>query len=256
MAKGKYIGRRIAKLMGMQAAPIPSICPRCNNSGWIPLQGDSLRVEPCGCQGDLRRQQRIAGTGIPKRYEHCTLESFRETSVALKNAKKRVQDFVDEWPNPASGKGLLLMGPCGAGKTHLAVGALLGIIYGDKPGRTLFQNFSDLIQEIQASFDSEHGPRKSELLQPLIQADLLVIDELGAQKPTPWVQDILYYVINSRYNDARTTIFTTNYADQSAESNVESLQGRIGVPLRSRLYEMAWVIDFAGVRDDYRKTKW
>jgi len=246
---------RIAKLVGMQAAPTPAICPRCNNSGWIPLPGDSLRVEPCGCQGDLRRHQRIAGSGIPKRYEHCTLDSFHESSVVLKNAKKRVQDFVDEWPNPASGKGLLLMGPCGSGKTHLAVGSLLGIINGDKPGRVLFQNFSDLIQEIQASFDSEHVPRKSELIQPLIQCDLLVIDELGAQKPTPWVQDILYYVINSRYNDARTTIFTTNYFDQPAESSVESLQGRIGVPLRSRIYEMAWRIDFAGV-EDYRPKKW
>jgi DNA replication protein DnaC len=239
----------------MRIVPTPAACPRCNGSGWIPLPGDSLRVEPCGCQGDLRRQQRIAGARIPKRYEECTLESFVERSVTLRNAKKRVEDFIDEWPNPASGKGLLLMGPCGSGKTHLAVGALLGIIKADKPGRVIFENFSDLIQEIQATFDSDGGPSKSELLHPLIHADLLVIDELGAQKPTPWVQDILYYVINSRYNEARTTIFTTNYFDQPAESSIESLQGRIGVPLRSRIYEMAWRIDFAGVKD-YRPEKW
>jgi DNA replication protein DnaC len=219
------------------------------------VAGGSLNVDPCGCQGDLRRTQRVAAASIPKRYEHCTLDSFLERSLTLRNAKKRVQDFVDEWPNPASGKGLLLVGPCGSGKTHLAVGALLGIIQADKPGRVIFENFSDLIQSIQASFDSDHVPSKTELLQPLIVADLLVIDELGAQKPTAWVQDILYYVINTRYNEARTTIFTSNYADQPPEASIESLQGRIGVPLRSRIYEMAWKIDFSGV-DDYRPKKW
>jgi DNA replication protein DnaC len=239
----------------MSSALTPTkACPRCNDSGWVPLPGQDLRVEPCGCQGDLRRQQRLASAHVPKRYSHCSLETFREKSTVLKVAKKRVQEFVDLWPNTPEGKGLLLMGACGVGKTHLAVAALLDIITSGKPGRLLFSNFQDLIQEIQASFDADNSSTKSEILRPILEADLLVLDELGSQKPTQFVQDILYYVINTRYNEERATIFTTNYYDRSADAKEETLEQRIGTRLRSRLAEMADRIEFAGATDHRRNT--
>jgi DNA replication protein DnaC len=234
---------------------VSSTCARCNGSGWIPV-GDVAenRVEPCGCQGDLRKQQRLASANIPKRYAHCTLETFREKSAVLRSAKRRVLEFTDVWPHVKDGKGLLLMGACGVGKTHLAVAALLEIIHGGKPGRVLFSNFQDLIQEIQASFDDQNPATKSEILRPVLEADLLVLDELGSQKPTQFVQDILYYVINTRYNEQRTTIFTTNYGDRVAEAKEETLEQRIGTRLRSRLAEMAERIEFIGASDHRRST--
>lgn len=224
-------------------------CPRCNGSGWVPMAEDALRVEPCGCQGDLRRRQRITAANIPPRYFHCRLETFYPRNHgALVAVKQRVQQFADGWlPGIANGRGLLLMGGCGSGKTHLAVAALLEIIDAGKPGRLLFHNFQDLIQEIQASFDSDHAPSKSEILQPLLEVDLLVLDELGSQKPSLFVQDILYYIINSRYNAQRTTIFTANYVDD--------LHERIGERLRSRLYEMTEELRLAGVSDYRRENK-
>src|SRR4051812_44267239 len=164
----------------------PNVCPRCNGSGWVPLSGDSLRVEACLCQGDLRRRQRLAAASIPRRYlDHCTLATFYEkNNASLLSAKRRVQEVCDAWPMTEHGRGLLLVGLCGVGKTHLAVAALVEIISTEKRGRLLFSNFQDLIQEIQASFDEGAAVSKSELLRPLIEADLLVLDELGSQKPT------------------------------------------------------------------------
>jgi len=233
--------------MSSLAPAAPKTCPRCNGSGWIPLDNDSLRVEPCGCQGDLRRRQRITAASIPRRYYHCRIGNFHDRGTAsLIAAKRKVQEFADVWPLPRDGRGLLLMGGCGAGKTHLAVAALLEIIQCAKPGRLLFSNFQDLIQAIQASFDDDAATSKAEILRPLIETDLLVLDELGSQKPTTFVQDILYYVINSRYNEERVTVFTTNYVDELSE--------RIGERLRSRLYEMTEEVRLTGVAD-YRVGK-
>jgi DNA replication protein DnaC len=199
----------------------------------------------------MRKKQRSIAAHIPKRYTHCTLEGLYERGdVSLARAKRSVAEFVDCWP--AEDRGLLIVGPCGTGKTHLAVAALHEIIAQEKPGKLLFRNFQELVQELQASFESNESPKKSEILQPLLDADLLVLDELGSQKPTAFVQDILYYVVNSRYNDVKATIFTSNYLDEP-RAGEERLEDRIGSRLRSRLYEMATTIVITA-RDDYRKT--
>ncbi|HVR43476.1 MAG TPA: ATP-binding protein [Thermoanaerobaculia bacterium] len=228
-----------------------STCAQCNGSGWIARPG-SLDAEPCSCQKEMKRKQRVSAARVPKRYLHCSLAGFHERNdYSLAAAKRRVAEFVDCWP--AEDRGLLLMGGCGTGKTHLAVAALLEIIAQEKPGKLMFRNFQELVQDLQSSFDSNDVPKKGEILQPLLQADLLVLDELGSQKPTAFVQDTLYYIINSRYNDVRATIFTSNYLDEPREAKDEKLEERIGSRLRSRLWEMTTPVVITA-RDDYRQT--
>ena len=227
-------------------------CVLCNGTGWVAEQA-GFQARPCFCQKDQRKQQRIASAAIPTRYLKCRLENFHDRSdPRLKRARQRMREFVDCWPG--ADRGFLLMGGCGVGKTHLAVAALLEIIDLDKPGQLLFSNFQDLIQAIHGSFSSDLAPSKSEILEPLLAADLLVLDELGSQKLTDFVKDILYYVINTRYNNEKTTFFTTNYTDEPTDRDKELLDQRIGIPLRSRLHQMTNTIVIDSSVDDYRKS--
>jgi DNA replication protein DnaC len=80
---------------------------------------------------------------------------------------------------------------------------------------------------------------------------VLVLDEFGAVKPTDWVRDTMMQIINARYNDRKLTIFTTNYVDERRAQTGETLEDRIGVRLRSRIYEMCRSVVVEGV--DYRR---
>ena len=89
------------------------------------------------------------------------------------------------------------------------------------------------------------------MLAPIYQADVLVLDELGATVPTDWVRDTMYQIINKRYNDNKLTIFTTNYLDEPRSEKEQVLEDRIGTRLRSRLYEMCTKVVMDG--EDYRR---
>jgi DNA replication protein DnaC len=90
------------------------------------------------------------------------------------------------------------------------------------------------------------------VLAPVFEAEVLVLDELGASKPTDWVRDMMMQIINMRYNGKKLTIFTTNYLDEPSTKREETLEDRIGVRLRSRLFEMCRTVLVDG--DDYRQT--
>ena len=165
------------------------------------------------------------------------------------------------------------MGPVGVGKTHLAIAVLKELIV--KKGVTcLFYESGSLLKAIQDSYNPVSQTSEMRVLAPVYQAEVLVLDELGATVPTNWVRDTLYQIINTRYNQKKLTIFTTNYMDERAGAEESSevaegtkrrsrtfaadriqelttLEDRIGTPLRSRLYEMCKKVMIEG--EDYRK---
>jgi len=189
----------------------------------------------------------LADARIPKRYEHCDLESYLPSNTSQRKAKKFVQSFLDKYP--LIDIGLLFQGMCGVGKTHLAVALLKGVIT-EKGDGCLFYDFRDLLREIQASWNSVSQTSELDVLRPVLEAKVLVLDELGANKPTDWVRDTIAHIINCRYNDKKLTIFTSNFLDNSRNHKDESLTDRIGIRLRSRLYEMCRVIEIVG--EDFR----
>ena len=159
------------------------------------------------------------------------------------------EKFVDEYPMPQP-FGLLFMGPQGIGKTHLAVGIIKKLIR-EKSIPSLFCTFPELLKEIQDSWNPVSQSSEMTLLEPVLNVEVLVLDELGAQKPSDWVRDQVAYILNYRYNENKVTIITTNFLDPATspakeDRKIDSLSQRIGERIRSRLFEMCKTIKMDG----------
>jgi len=245
-------------------------CPECEGTGWRPIEIDGIRrVERCRCNEAKVTERLLEQAMIPPRYEHCAFENFdirknRETGLAnpsLSRAKLYAQGFVSEYPTDF---GLLFVGPTGAGKTHLAVAVLRELMIG-KGVECLFQDFQDLLKQIRESYNAVSGTTESRVLAPVLETEVLLLDELVAPNATDWVRDTLAYIINSRYNGKRVTLITTTlpFEESGRRQDVRTPSGEnvpsvertladLGVTLRSRLYEMCKVIEMQS--DDYRKA--
>ena len=241
------------------------VCSKCDGMGMrvVVLPNGKQAAEACECRQEQRISRLMERARIPRRYEHCSLESY-ETSFpradrSLSSAHLMVRQFVDGYPVTTEGRGLLITGSIGVGKTHLGVGLLQALIL-EKGVQGLFCDYRELLKEIQHSYNPQVATTELEILRPVFEAEVLILDELGASKPTEWVWDTVAHILNTRYNDKRTTIITTNYADQppgavgtgpNRAMREETLGDRIGERMRSRLAEMCVVVEMRG--EDFRQ---
>jgi len=250
---------------------LPEICPICGGSGWQTIErGKEREVVRCDCRVKDRGQRLLEAAHIPRRYEHCELGNFQYDSEDkdqqnIRDARFLAGRFVEEYPTDKTG--LLFVGSVGVGKTHLAVGIIKDLIR-EKGIRCLFCDYRELLKSIQNSYNPQVQATEMEILQPVFDAEVLVLDELGAVRSTEWVFDTVNYILNSRYNDNRTTIITTNFPDQPEQNGTgddnprsysaadraarrETLGDRIGERMRSRLHEMCKKVEMEG--PDFRQ---
>ena len=249
--------------------PQQAVCPQCGGTGWKEIQsGGARRVTRCDCAVGARAEKLLGRARIPARYEHCEFASFEPgyagPNKSLEKAVFEARRFVEEYP--VESNGLLLIGPIGVGKTHLAVSILKELIAG-KGVSCLFHDYRELLKQIQNSYNPQEPTTEMQVLRPVFEAEVLVLDEMGAVKPTEWVWDTVSHILNTRYNDKRTTIITTNYPDQPpgetprrsysqseaarAAARDETLGDRIGERMRSRLHEMCRTVEMQG--EDFRQ---
>lgn len=231
-------------------------CPVCGGTGWKPVEQEGVRrVVRCECRLQTAFDRRLAAARIPPRYEHCDFSSF-ETSISenpafnrsLHEARFLAERFAEEYPAHKE-FGLLFMGPCGVGKTHLAVALLQALA--EKGVDCLFYDFRELLKAIQASYNPVSQTTEMQVLAPVLETEVLLLDDLGASKPSDWVFDTVAHIINTRYNDQRVTLLTTNYLDRPATPSDYTLADRIGERMRSRLYEMCRVVRLEA--EDFRR---
>ena len=243
------------------------LCPICEGAGLrLVERADGSRVaQECVCRAQKRVDKLVEQARIPQRYAHCTLDdyvpNYAGNNRTLNAALLQARNFVKAYPFDTGGNGLLLTGSIGVGKTHLAVGMLQALV-AERGAKGLFYDYRDLLKQVQNSYNRSAGVTELEVLQPVFEAEVLVLDELGANKPTDWVWDTVAHILNTRYNDRRTTIITTNYANfppsggelsgPRAAVREETLGDRIGERMRSRLQEMCVVVEMSG--EDFRQS--
>ncbi len=240
-------------------------CEVCGGTGFEYVEKDGTQfARPCVCRRPSAAERTedafVRTCSVPPRYEHCTLANFEAGNASLVSAHERVTTYCAGYPHVGldDGLGLLFFGNSGVGKTHLAVSALREL-WTVKGARGRFYDFHELIREIKNSYNEETRTTELQILEPVVDIDVLLLDDLGAWKLTEWMLDTLFFILNGRYMAKKATFITTNFPDGTPQANEagsrrgEYLVERIGTPLRSRLLEMCNVISMTG--PDFRQIR-
>jgi len=227
-------------------------CTKCHDSGWVLVKVDGKEIaRPCPCRRENMQSLKSSNANIPLRFLGTELKSYfpDKANPSQAKAKKMAEKFIADYPAVESG--LLFQGATGVGKTRLLC-CIGNQLIKDKDAEVLYIDWNDLTREMRSGEDTSNRDFSTigQLIQRLTRAELLLFDELGASRPSPWVEDNIYYLVNRRYNDNRITLFASNFYDKKIGSE-ETLSERIGNRIRSRLYEMARSVEIMGA--DYRQ---
>lgn len=241
------------------------VCARCGGIGYVIIERDGLSAaERCECAFRRQAESLVRHSGVPAGYARATFDNFdTRGSSELSGAITLAHTYCREYPN-VTPPGLLFIGDTGTGKTHLAVAMLHRLIENGFEG--LFVDYQNLLDRIRAGYDPLSGESPREAYEMALDAEILLLDDLGAHRVTDWVEDTVTSIITYRCNEQKPIIATTNMPDpdmggtlierlpQGAPAQFDvkkSLAEKIGMRARSRLFEMCRIIRMPKI-DDFR----
>jgi DNA replication protein DnaC len=256
---GERAGSAMQKNAAAKLAEEPQSCPICGGTGWKDVVGSERRVTRCNCYWQTQAKHLLGVSEIPARYVDCEFLNYETGgNDGLAAAKIKIETWAGQYPVDRSG--LLLVGPSGVGKTHLSVAVLKRLT--QKGVHCLFCDYRELLKKIQNSYNPSVQTTELDLLRPIFETEVVLLDDLGAVKPSEWVWDTVSLILNARYNEKLTTIITSNFLDGASAAaervdgprraaREETLGDRIGERMRSRLFEMCRLVQVNG--KDYRQ---
>lgn len=219
-------------------------CELCEDTGWTSITVDGVsRVTRCQCWQQRLSVSLLKNARVPRRYAHCELSNFEIHTDTQRVAHRKATRLVEQFP--VVDRGLLFYGDAGVGKTHLAV-ALMREAIATKGARAVFYETRELLKLVRDTYTGTAELTELDVLRPVVGADLLVLDDLGAEKKSEWVDETLGLVINSRYSERRLTVLTTNLRDVE-NTEPGSFAYHLGLRTRSRLKEMCEWLPIEGV---------
>jgi DNA replication protein DnaC len=198
----------------------------------------------------MRRDARVAilreRSGLSKRMKGYALDNFEpQVSKSTEKALAKVMDYIINWKeNREAGRGVYFCGDVGTGKTHLAV-AVMNELIKRKRVPSLFVTVPELLDNLRGTYN-DPGRNLDEWMDAVKNADFLVLDDLGSEKPTEWVRERLFVVINHRYREQLPTLFTSNIGPKD-------LAAQLGERTASRIIAMCDWISLEG--EDYREAE-
>ncbi|AIK32804.1 istB-like ATP binding family protein [Bacillus anthracis str. Vollum] len=234
------IGRVMTRIVNTSACSEETegyTCEHCNKYiAAITVEVPQLRIKnkilpTCECvvereEAKIREAQNFAKkreieklfsiSNLGERFSKSTFESFLDrngSETAYKVAVKYVKTFK-EW----NGESLMLWGEPGNGKTHLAAAIVNEL---SKKGYiVVFQSVPELLQRIRSTFNSENKENETQIMRALLECDLLILDDIGAEKTTEWVEEKLFNIIDGRYRKELPTLYTSNLEPKELKNQV------------------------------------